>query len=88
LYKTLSFGVNICSYLIGSFQKFLEEILTHIFFGRPIEVGLKLFLIWTLEMVVGSLWKDSTYTLKLLLAASFEAGNFTSQLLLGATLEA
>jgi len=25
----LSFGINICSYLIGSFQNFLEGILTH-----------------------------------------------------------
>jgi len=33
----------------------LAEILTHNFLGRPIEVGLKLFLICTLEMVVGSL---------------------------------
>ena len=55
LYKTLSFGINICSYLIGSFQNFLEEILTHNFLGRPVEVGLNLFLICTLEMVVGSL---------------------------------
>jgi len=53
LYKTLSFGINICSYLIGSFQNFLEEILTHNFLGRSIEVGFKLFLICTLEMVVG-----------------------------------
>ena len=55
LYKTLSFGINIFSYLIGSFQNFLEEVLTHNFLGRPKEVGLKLFLICTLEMVVGSL---------------------------------
>jgi len=88
LHKTLPFGINICSHLIGSFQNFLEDILTHDFLGRPIEVGLKLFSIWTLEMVVGSLWKDSTYTLKLLLAASFKAGTFTSQLLLGAPLKA
>jgi len=58
LYKTLSFGINICSYLIGSCQNFLEEILTHNFLGRPIEVGLKLLLTCTLEMVVGALWKD------------------------------
>jgi len=83
LYKTLSFGINICSYVIGSFQNFLKEILSHNFLGRPIEVGLKLFLVFTLEMVVRSLWKRSTYTLKLLLAASFKGGNFTSQLLLG-----
>ena len=50
-----SLGIIICSYLIGSFQKFLEEILTHNFLGRPIEVGLKLFLICTLEMVVKTL---------------------------------
>jgi len=55
LYKTLSFGINIFSYLIGSFQNFLEEVLTHNFSGRPKEVGLKLFLICTLEMVVGLL---------------------------------
>ena len=29
-YKKLSSGINICSYLIGSFQKILEEISTHI----------------------------------------------------------
>jgi len=28
-HKKLSFGTSICSYLIGSFQNFLEEILTH-----------------------------------------------------------
>jgi len=32
-YKKLSFGINICSYLIGSFQNFLKEILTHNFFS-------------------------------------------------------
>jgi len=37
----------------------LEETVTHNFLGR--EVGLTLFLICSLEMVVGSLWKDSTY---------------------------
>jgi len=66
----------------------LEKILTHNFLGRPIEVGLKLFLICTLEVVMGSLWKDSTYTLKLLSAAFFKAGNFMSQILLGAPLNA
>jgi len=30
--KQLSFGVNICSYLIGYFQNFLEEILTQNFY--------------------------------------------------------
>jgi len=43
----------ICSYLVGSFQNFLEEILTHNLLG--IEVDLKLFLICSLEMVMGSL---------------------------------
>ena len=32
LYKTLPFGISICSYLTRSFQNFLEEILTHNFF--------------------------------------------------------
>jgi len=44
LYKTLSFGINICSYLIGSVQNFSEEILTHNFLGRLIEVGFEAFL--------------------------------------------
>jgi len=50
-YKKLSFGINICSHLIESFQNFLEEMLSHNFLG--IEVGLKLFFICTLDMVVG-----------------------------------
>jgi len=29
----LSFGINICSYLVGSFQNILEEILTHKLFS-------------------------------------------------------
>jgi len=41
-----------------------------IFLG--IEVGLKLFFICSLEMV-GSLWKDGTYTLQLLLGAPLTA---------------
>jgi len=45
----------------------LEEILTHNFLGT--EVGLKFFFICSLEMVVGSLWKDGTYTLQLLLGS-------------------
>jgi len=48
-YKKLSFGINISSYLIGYFQNFLDEILTHDFLG--IEVGSKLIFIFTLEMV-------------------------------------
>ena len=69
----LSFGISrsICSYLVGSFQNVLEEILTHNFLG--IEVGLKLFFICSLEMVVGPLWKDGTYTLQLLLGAPLTA---------------
>jgi len=53
-YKQLSFGISrpICSYLIGSFQNFLEEILTHNFLGT--EVGLKLFFICSEEMMVGA----------------------------------
>jgi len=57
----------ICSYLVGSFQNFLEESLTHNLLG--VEVDLKLFLICSLEMVMGSLWKDGTCTLQLLLGA-------------------
>jgi len=52
-YKKLSFGINVCSYLIGTFQNFLEEILIYNFLG--IEVGLNLFFICTLEMVVAPL---------------------------------
>jgi len=52
-YKKLSFGTNICSYLIGSFQNFLEGILTHNFLG--IEVGLKLFFVCSLEWWWGPL---------------------------------
>jgi len=49
----------ICSYLIGSFPDFFEEILTHNFLG--IEVGLKLFFICSLEMVVWSLERTAAY---------------------------
>jgi len=40
--RKLSFGINTCSYFIGSFQNVLEKILTTIFLG--IEVGLKISL--------------------------------------------
>jgi len=40
-------------YLIGSFQNFLEENLTHNFLD--VEVGLKLFFICSLVLVVGLL---------------------------------
>jgi len=49
----------------------LEEISNHNFLG--IEVGLKLFFIFTLEMVVKPLWKHSTYTLQILLVAPVKA---------------
>jgi len=35
--------------------------------------GLKLFLNCSLELVVGSLWKDGTYTLQLLLGSPLTA---------------
>ena len=37
------------------------------------EVGLKLFLIYTLEMLVRALWKQSTYTIQLLLVVPSKA---------------
>jgi len=49
----------------------LEEILTTIFLG--LKVDLKLFLICSLEVAVGSLWKDRCYTLQLLLGAPLTA---------------
>ena len=66
--------MNICSYLIGSFQNFLEEILIHNFLG--IEISLKRSFVCTLGMVVKPLWKYSTCTLQLLLC-SFESISFT-----------
>jgi len=79
-YKQLSFGINrtICSYLIGSFQNFLEEILTHNFLD--IEVGLKLFFVCSLEIVVGAFWKDGTCTLQLLLGPLCQYSTWTLQL--------
>jgi len=64
----------------------LEEILTHNFLG--IEVGLKLFLMWTLGMVVGHLRKHSTWTLKLLFGPLWKYSTCTLQLLLVAPLKA
>ena len=101
-YKKLSFGINISSYLIGYFQNFLDEILTHDFLG--IEVGSKLIFIFTLEMV-GPLWKHSsllthysccwwplwkqgTYTIKLLLGPFWKQGAYTLHMLLGTPLKA
>jgi len=37
------------------------------------EVGSKLFFICSLQMEVGSLWKDSTYTLQLMFGAPLTA---------------
>jgi len=37
LAKKLSYGINVCSYLIGSSQNFLEDILTHNFLGIEVE---------------------------------------------------
>ena len=47
-YKKLSFGISrlICSYLIGSFQNFLEEILTRNFLGIEVVLKLSLFAHW------------------------------------------
>jgi len=42
-----------------------------IFLG--IEVGLKLFLICSLEVVVGLLWKDGTYTYTIAVWVPFES---------------
>jgi len=70
LLKKLSFGIRrpICSYLIGSFQNVLEEILTHNFFRY--RGWFEAFFICSLKMVVRSLWKDGTCTLQLLLVAT------------------
>jgi len=86
--KTLQFGIHFCSYLIGSFQNFLEQISTHSLF-EGIEVGLKLFLIYTLEMLVGALWNQSIYTLQWRLRAPLKAEHLhTLQLLVGAPAKA
>jgi len=60
-YKKLSFGISrpIWSYLIGSFENFLEEILIRNFLG--IEVVLKLCFISSLEMVVGRFERTVAY---------------------------
>jgi len=71
---------------MGSFQNFLEEILTHNFLG--IEVGLKLFFVCTLEMVVKPLWKYGTYTLKLLFGPLWKHRTCTLQMLLVAPVKA
>jgi len=45
---------NFCSNLIGFFQNFCNYF-QHTVFSKDIEVGLKRFLIYTLEMPVGDL---------------------------------
>jgi len=42
-------------------------------FFKDIEVGLKLFLIYTLDLLVGARWKQSTYTLQLMMAFLLKA---------------
>jgi len=59
----------------------LEQILTHSLL-KGIEVGLKLFLIYTLKILVGSLWKQRTYTLQLLFGALWRQSTYILQLLL------
>jgi len=49
----------------------LEEILTRNFLGK--QAVLNLVFICSLEMVVGSLWKDSTYALQLLLGGHLDS---------------
>jgi len=64
----------------------LEEILTLNFLG--IQVGLKLFCIFTSEMMVKSLWNHSTYTLKLLFGPLWKHSTCTLQMLLVAPVKA
>jgi len=67
------------------FSDLFGKFLTHNCLGT--EVGLKLFFIHTLEMVVGPLWKYSTYTLQLLLGASLEARYLYITVAVGAPLK-
>jgi len=74
-YKTLLFGTSrpICSYLIGSFQNFVEEILTDILLFFRYRSWFEAFLYLLIEDGGGSLWKDSIYTLQLLFEAPLTA---------------
>jgi len=60
-----SFGINICSYLIGSLPNLLERVLTHSVFNC--RSWFEDLLHCTLEMVVELRRKHGTYTLQLLL---------------------
>jgi len=79
------FGMNICSYLIGSFQKFLEEISTHSFLDT--EVDFKFFFICALEMVVKPLRKYSTWDITVATGGPCESKALTHYKLLGALWE-
>jgi len=68
-----------------SYQNFKKEFLPTIFL--VIQVGLKIFLICTLEMVMGLCWTHCTYTLMLLLGPLWKHSTYTLQLLFGAPLK-
>ena len=67
-HKKLSFVISrlICSYSIGSAQKFLEEILTRNFLGIEVVLKLSLFAHWRWWWVALK-GEQPTYTLQLLL---------------------
>jgi len=62
-WKKLSFGINFCFYLTELFKNFLKQILTHRFsrYWSWFEAFLYLHIA---DMLLGSLWKQSTYTLQ------------------------
>jgi len=55
------------------FQKFVEHFLTHSLFKRYWSAFETLHIIYTLKMLVGALWKQSTYTLQWLLVTPLKA---------------